>query len=180
LKKDVGIAAGYPGTLAVGGRFGLWEGLLFEWLPLMRKMAPDISVRAEIGFEEDLMQGLVEGHAAKPARADCRAALGGELVLVSTKESGDGQPDEDYVDIDWGAAFYAQHSVHFPDYAGQAWSPTSAGSGFDTSCRAVAPATSRFVSSCHTWKAAGFTGGACAQVPASRLSRRHRQPGTDR
>jgi DNA-binding transcriptional LysR family regulator len=38
--------------------------------------------------------------------------------LVSAKENGEAQPDEDYVYIDWGAEFYAQHSVHFPEYAG--------------------------------------------------------------
>ena len=125
-RQDVGIAAGYRGTLAVGGRFGLWEGLLLEWLPLMRKMAPDISVRAEIGFEEDLMQGLVEGRInigvmytpqSRPTLTVERL-LEERLVLVSTKEKRDAQPDEDYIYIDWGAEFYAQHSVHFPDYAG--------------------------------------------------------------
>ena len=35
-RQDVGIAAGYRGTLAVGWRFGLWEGLLVEWLQLLR------------------------------------------------------------------------------------------------------------------------------------------------
>jgi DNA-binding transcriptional LysR family regulator len=40
------------------------------------------------------------------------------LVLVLTRENGEARPDEDYVYIDWGAEFYPQHSVHFPDYAG--------------------------------------------------------------
>jgi LysR family transcriptional regulator, flagellar master operon regulator len=125
-RQDVGIAAGYQGTLTVGGRFGLWEGLLLDWLPLMRKIAPDISVRAEVGFEEDLMQGLVEGRInigimytpqSRPGLAVERL-LEEQLVLVSTRESGELQPEESYVYIDWGAEFYAQHSVHFPDYAG--------------------------------------------------------------
>ena len=125
-RQDVGIAAGYQGTLTVGGRFGLWEGLLLEWLPLMRRTAPDISVRAEIGFEEDLMQGLVEGRIdigvmyapqSRPGLTVERL-LEERLVLVSTKANGDAQPDEDYVYIDWGPEFYAQHGVHFPDYAG--------------------------------------------------------------
>jgi DNA-binding transcriptional LysR family regulator len=125
-RHDVGIAAGYRGTLAVGGRFGLWEGLLLEWLPLMRRLAPDISVRAEIGFEEDLMQGLVEGRInigvmytpqSRPGLAVERL-LEERLVLVSTEAEGGSQPDEGYVYVDWGAEFYAQHSVHFPEYAG--------------------------------------------------------------
>jgi DNA-binding transcriptional LysR family regulator len=125
-RQDVGIAAGYRGTLAVGGRIGLWEGLLLEWLPLMRRIAPEISVRAEIGFEEDLMQGLVEGRIdigvmytphSRPGLTVERL-LEERLVLVSTAETVEPQPDAGYLYIDWGAEFYAQHSVLFPDYAG--------------------------------------------------------------
>ena len=99
-RQDVGIAAGYRATLAVGGRFGLWEGLLLEWLPRMREMAPDISVRAEIGFEEDLMHGLVEGRIdigvmytpqSRPGLTVERL-LEERLVLVSTKEHGEPGP----------------------------------------------------------------------------------------
>jgi LysR family transcriptional regulator, flagellar master operon regulator len=60
-RHDVGVPRGFRGALTVGGRFGLWEQLLLKWLPLMLKLAPDIAVRAEIGLEADLMQGLVEG-----------------------------------------------------------------------------------------------------------------------
>ena len=60
-RHDVGVARGFRAALTVGGRFGLWEQLLLHWLPLMRAQAPDVSVRAEIGMEVDLMQGLVEG-----------------------------------------------------------------------------------------------------------------------
>jgi DNA-binding transcriptional LysR family regulator len=40
------------------------------------------------------------------------------LVMVSTEEAGGSQSGEGYVYVDWGAEFYAQHSVHFPEYAG--------------------------------------------------------------
>jgi LysR family transcriptional regulator, flagellar master operon regulator len=125
-RQDAGTAAGYQGTLAVGGRFGLWEGLLLDWLPLMRATAPAISVRAEIGFEDDLMQGLVEGRIdigimytpqSRPGLAVERL-LEEQLILVSTEEKDRSTPDEGYVFVDWGPEFYAQHGVHFPDYAG--------------------------------------------------------------
>lgn len=125
-RQDVGIAAGYQGTLTVGGRFGLWEGLLLEWLPLMRQAAPDISVRAEIGFEEDLMQGLVEGRIdigvmytpySRPGLAVERL-LEERLVLVATGDAAGPEAAGGYVFVDWGPEFYAQHCVHFPDYAG--------------------------------------------------------------
>lgn len=125
-RQDVGIASGYRATLTVAGRFGLWEGLLLEWLPLMRELAPDISVRAEVGFEEELMHGLVEGRIdigimytpqSRPGLTVERL-LEEQLVLVSTEETGEPRPGEGYVFIDWGAEFYVLHSIHFPDYAG--------------------------------------------------------------
>jgi DNA-binding transcriptional LysR family regulator len=125
-RQDVGSAAGYRGTLTVGGRFGLWEELLLEWLPLMRARAPDVSVRAEIGFEEELMSGLVEGRIdigvmytpqSRPGLSVERL-LEERLMMVSTEQNDAARPDQGYVYIDWGPEFYAQHSVHFPDYAG--------------------------------------------------------------
>lgn len=127
-RQDVGIAAGYQATLTVGGRFGLWEELLLEWLPEMRRSAPGIAIRAEIGFEEELMHGLVEGRIdigvmytpqSHPGLTVERL-LEERLVMVSSDEHGSAQPGEDYVFIDWGAEFYAQHGVRFPDYAGAA------------------------------------------------------------
>jgi DNA-binding transcriptional LysR family regulator len=127
-RQDAGIAAGYQGTLAVGGRFGLWEELLLEWLPLMRQTAPEIAVRAEIGFEEDLMQGLVEGRLdigvmytpqSRPGLVVERL-LEERLVLVTTTDGASPEPASGYVFVDWGPEFYAQHKVFFPEFAGAA------------------------------------------------------------
>ena len=60
-RRDVGIPSGFKGALAVGARIGLWERLIVHWLPLMQKAAPEISIRAEVGFEDELMAALVEG-----------------------------------------------------------------------------------------------------------------------
>jgi LysR family transcriptional regulator, flagellar master operon regulator len=125
-RQDLGIAGGYQGTLTVGGRLGLWEGLLLDCLPLLREMAPEISLRAEVGFEEDLMQGLVEGRVNIAVMYTPQSLPGltverlleERLVLVSTLQKGAAEPEAGYVYIDWGAEFYAQHSVHFPDHTG--------------------------------------------------------------
>jgi DNA-binding transcriptional LysR family regulator len=127
-RQDVGAAAAYRGTLAVGGRIGLWEGLLLEWLPLMRETAPDISLRAEIGLEEELMQGLVEGRLdigvmytpqSRPGLVVERL-LEERLVLVTTGDGPGSEAAARYVFVDWGPEFYAQHNVFFPEFAGAA------------------------------------------------------------
>jgi DNA-binding transcriptional LysR family regulator len=127
-RQDVGTVAGYRGTLAIGARIGLWEGLLLEWLPLMRATAPDISLRAEIALEEELMQGLVEGRIdvgvmytpqSRPGLVVERL-LEERLVLVATGDAGQPGSVDGYVFVDWGPEFYAQHSVFFPEFAGAA------------------------------------------------------------
>jgi DNA-binding transcriptional LysR family regulator len=123
-RQDVGIPMGYRAVLAVGGRIGLWENLLLRWLPLMRETAPEVSVRAEIGFEEDLMQRLIEGRIdigvmyTPQSRPGLRVELLIEerLVYVSNSPTSEPKPGNDYVYIDWGPEFYAKHSVSFPDF----------------------------------------------------------------
>lgn len=127
-RHDVGVPRGFRAALTIGGRFGLWEQFLLKWLPLMREMASDISVRAEIGFEADLMQGLVDGRLdiAVMYTPQSRPGLKVEplleerLVLVSTDPAGQSEPGPGYVYVDWGPEFYARHGASFPDFIGPA------------------------------------------------------------
>jgi DNA-binding transcriptional LysR family regulator len=125
-RHDVGIPRGFRAALTVGGRFGLWEQLLLKWLPLMRQQAPDISIRAEIAFESELMQGLVEGRIdigvmytpqSRPG-LKVETLMEERLVLVSTDPRAAPEPGPDYIYIDWGPEFYAKHSASYPDYIG--------------------------------------------------------------
>jgi DNA-binding transcriptional LysR family regulator len=127
-RHDVGIPKGFRASLTVGGRIGLWEQLLLKWLPLMRKTAPDVSVRAEIGFEADLMQGLVEGRLDvgvmytpqnRPG-LKVELLLEDRLVLVSTHPTSEPEPGPGYIYIDWGPEFFARHGASFPNFVGAA------------------------------------------------------------
>jgi DNA-binding transcriptional LysR family regulator len=123
-KQDVGIPIGYRAVLAVGGRIGLWENLLLRWLLLMQETAPDVSLRAEIGFEEDLMQRLIEGRVdigvmyTPQSRPGLKVELLLEerLVLVSSSPRSEPKPGTGYVYVDWGPEFYAKHSASFPEF----------------------------------------------------------------
>jgi DNA-binding transcriptional LysR family regulator len=127
-RHDVGVARGFRAALTVGGRFGLWEQFLLRWLPLMRAAAPDVSVRAEVGMEAELMQSLVEGRLdigvmyTPESRPGLKVELLHEerLILVTTDPRGRDQPGPGYVYVDWGPEFYARHSVSFPDFFGAA------------------------------------------------------------
>lgn len=126
-RQDVGVPQGYRASLTIGGRFGIWEDLLLRWLPVMRTTIPDIAILAEIGFEEDLMLGLVDGRIDIGVMYTPQSRPGlkveplfeEELVLVVTTASAVEQPmGPEYVYIDWGAEFRARHSTIFPDFTG--------------------------------------------------------------
>ena len=127
-RHDVGVAKGFRATLTIGGRFGLWEQFLTKWLPRLLQNAPDISVRAEVGLEPDLMQGLVEGRLdiAVMYTPESRPGLKVELlfderlVLVSTESQSRPEPGPGYVYVDWGPEFFARHGASFPDFFGAA------------------------------------------------------------
>jgi LysR family transcriptional regulator, flagellar master operon regulator len=127
-RQEIGIVSGFRATLTVGSRLGLWEDLLLRWLPIFAKLAPDIAVRARIGFEEDLMEDLIEGRAqigvmytpqSRPGLAVERL-LEERLVMASTRAKPPSEPRSDYVYVDWGPEFFAQHSLAFPNFTGAA------------------------------------------------------------
>jgi DNA-binding transcriptional LysR family regulator len=127
-RQEIGIVSGFRATLTVGSRLGLWEDLLLRWLPIFAKLAPDIAVRARMGFEEDLMEDLIEGRAqigvmytpqSRPGLAVERL-LEERLVMASTRAKPPSEPRSDYVYVDWGPEFFAQHSLAFPNFTGAA------------------------------------------------------------
>ncbi|MCP5328228.1 MAG: LysR family transcriptional regulator [Sinobacteraceae bacterium] len=127
-RQEIGVTGGFRASLTLGGRIGLWEGLLLRWLPTFAALAPDIVVRSLIGFEEDLMQALTEGRAdiavmytpqARPGLT-IESLLEERLVLVSTRSEPQARLDAQYVYVDWGPEFFAHHSLAFPDYPGAA------------------------------------------------------------
>jgi LysR family transcriptional regulator, flagellar master operon regulator len=125
-RHDIGIPEGFSGTLIIGGRIGLWEEFLVQWLQLMKEARPEISIRAESGLEPELMQSLVEGRMdiGVMYTPQSRPGLKVEqlfeerLILVSTDPNGKPEPQPGYVYVDWGPEFYARHSACFPHFGG--------------------------------------------------------------
>lgn len=125
-RQETGVASGFRATLTIGGRIGLWEDLLARWLPIFSGLAPDVAVRAIVGFEEDLMQALIEGRAnigvmytpqARPG-LQIEPIFEERLVMASTERNPAAEPGRDYVYVDWGPEFFAQHSLAFPGFSG--------------------------------------------------------------
>ena len=121
-RHDVGLPSGFRASISVGARIALWEGFLPQWAGRMRATAPDISIRSEIGFEEDLMRRLIEGtldiglmYTPQHSPGLQVEHLFDETLVLLTSDPGRGWRHDDYVHVDWGPAFHAQHSNRFPD-----------------------------------------------------------------
>lgn len=125
-RQEIGVASGFRTTLTIGARIGLWDNLLLRWLPIFSGLAPDVAVRAILGIEDELMQALIEGRAnigvmyTPQARPGLRIEpiFEERLVMASTQKNQAAEPGQDYVYVDWGAEFFAQHSLAFPNFSG--------------------------------------------------------------
>jgi DNA-binding transcriptional LysR family regulator len=60
-RNDMGVAMVFRASVTIGGRFGLWGKLLFICLPRIHRAVRGIAIREEMAFEDELIQGLVEG-----------------------------------------------------------------------------------------------------------------------
>ncbi|MHB8743087.1 MAG: LysR family transcriptional regulator [Sulfuricaulis sp.] len=126
-RDDAGLPERYRASLRIGGRIGLWEGFLPQWVGWMRHRANDVVIRSEIGFEEDIMRRLIEGSldiglmytpSHNPSLI-IEHLFDEVLVLVSSRPD-DKAPGADYIYVEWGPSFYDQHSQSYPDLEGPA------------------------------------------------------------
>jgi len=88
----------------------------------LRRSNPDISVTSEIGFEDDLMRRVIEGtmdvalmYTRQHSPGIHVQHLFDEMPVLLTTNPEKLWPDENYVYVDWGPEFYAQHSSNYPD-----------------------------------------------------------------
>ncbi len=121
-RHDIGLPSRYRATIRIGGRIALWEGLLPQWVGQMRQVAPDIAIRSEIGFEEDLMRHLVEGtldiglmYTPSHSPGLVVEHLFDEMLVLVSSRPDDVQPGDDYIYVEWGPGFYAQHAQSYPE-----------------------------------------------------------------
>lgn len=126
-RQDIGLPAGYRASVVIGGRLALWDGLLVDWIAETRRRFPDVAVRAEVGFEAELMQGLIEGRIdlgvmytpQRRPNLEVMHLMDERLVLVSSEGKSE-EKEAGYIHVDYGPEFSAQYSARYPDFAGPA------------------------------------------------------------
>lgn len=122
-RLEVALPAGYHTSLTVGGQYSLWDGFLLDWLARMRTRAPEIGIRTQAGFSNVLMQRLVEGTLdigvmytpqSRPG-FELKMLFEEELVLISSEARPTSVLGKNYIYIDWGPEFQADHALNYPD-----------------------------------------------------------------
>lgn len=121
-RYDIGLPDRYQGSLRVAARIALWEELLPKWIGQFRRQFPAYSIRCDIGFEEDLMRRLIEGsldiglmYTPQHNPGLQIEHLFDETLVLFTTDPQKSWPDENYIYVDWGTNFYAQHHKSYPD-----------------------------------------------------------------
>lgn len=122
-RHQVAVPPGSRAILALGGEFNLSQSWLLPWLHWMRRTAPDIALRVQVGQPDSLIGQVADGVLdiavmyAPQQRPGSRAELLLEekLVLVSTDPAASAADPPGYVYVDWGPDFALHHGLSFPD-----------------------------------------------------------------
>jgi len=118
---EVGLSDQHRDHLAIGAQVSLWDGFLLKWIAQLRKSIPDIAVSASAAMASVLIQRLLEGtldlavmyRPLQPPGLAIEHLFDEEFVLV-TSAKGPRRSSSDYVFVDWGPDFRAEHDAAYP------------------------------------------------------------------
>lgn len=124
-KHQVAVPPGLRAVVAIGAELSLWNPFLIDWLVWMRRSTPQLALRTQVGLPEGLMSQVSEGILdlavlyAPQQRPGLKVELlmKEKLVLVTTAKGKARRGAGDYVYVDWGPDFAAQHNLTYPDRA---------------------------------------------------------------
>ncbi len=126
-KAQVGLPQGHSDIAGVGAEISLWNPVLVEWLVWMRRTAPHIALRAEVDTPSRLLEAVHNGsldlavlYDPPPQGSATVVELLTEekLVMITSSETAEPGPVEDYVQVDWGPSFQASQHAAFPALQG--------------------------------------------------------------
>jgi DNA-binding transcriptional LysR family regulator len=121
-RQRVALQAGRDAVLTLGGEFSLWSALVLNWVITLRKERPRVALRTYVNTAEQLLDGVQNGYLdiavmytpnRRPA-VDIEPLFEEELVAVSSSRTRRRLASDDYVFVDWGPDFSAQHEAAFP------------------------------------------------------------------
>jgi DNA-binding transcriptional LysR family regulator len=121
-RQQVALPPEREDGVSVGGELSLWHPLLADWLIWMHREYPEIALKAKVDSPTHLLARVQDGSLDlavlynPPPRPDLVAELLLEEKLVLVTTSADGTlAAEEYVYVDWGPTFAANHDAAFPE-----------------------------------------------------------------
>lgn len=121
-RQHVALPPGLEEGVNVGGELSLWHPLLADWLIWMHHVCPEIALRAEVDNPDRLLDSVQNGSLDlavvynPPQRPGLVSELLAEEKLVMVTSSPDGKLNrEQYIHVDWGPSFAANHEAAFAD-----------------------------------------------------------------
>jgi DNA-binding transcriptional LysR family regulator len=119
---EVGLSGQHRDHLTVGAQATLWDGFLLKWISSLRSNFPDIAISASASVSAVMIQRLLEGtldlavmyRPGQPPGLTVEHLFDEEFVLV-TSVRGRLRRSNDYVFVDWGPDFQAEHAAAYPD-----------------------------------------------------------------
>jgi DNA-binding transcriptional LysR family regulator len=124
-RQQLAVPSGKTGVVSIAAELSLWNPLLVEWMAGIRAGEPQLAVRAHVGVPDQLVEELRTGTLDVALLYSPQLLPGFEveplieerLVLVRAVARGgspgsDQGPPAEYVYVDWGPAFSAQHGAH--------------------------------------------------------------------
>lgn len=121
-RQQVALRPGRESVLSLGGEFSLWSALLLNWMVTLRRSRPTVALRTEVDMADRLLDRVQNGsldiailYTPQP-RPGVKSSMVIEedLIAVSSSPKTRQIGSDDYVFVDWGPDFTAQHDAHFP------------------------------------------------------------------
>jgi DNA-binding transcriptional LysR family regulator len=122
-QHEVGLAGQHRDHLAVGAPAALWDGFLIRWISWLRGNVPDIAISASASLAPVMVQRLLEGtldlavmyQPGQPPGFMTEHLFDEEFVLITSATGR--RHSSDYVFVDWGPDFQADHAAAYPELA---------------------------------------------------------------
>jgi LysR family transcriptional regulator, flagellar master operon regulator len=120
---EVGLSGPYRDHLAVGAPATLWDGFLLRWMERLREELPDIAISASASLSAVMIQRLLEGtldlavmyQPGQPPGFTTEHLFDEEFVLVTSAPARSWRYPSNYVVVDWGPDFQAEHAAAYPE-----------------------------------------------------------------
>jgi LysR family transcriptional regulator, flagellar master operon regulator len=127
-RHQVAVPPGRRAVLTVGCEMTLWDPLLVDWLRWMHRSAPHLALRTAVATPADLVEqvsagvldvGVMYAPQQRPG-LKIELLIEEKLLLVTTARRAAFPKPADYVFVDWGPEYAAQHHLAFPQFASAA------------------------------------------------------------